>query len=423
MEELNHNTTMAIFADIKLHSEYCKEHPPKGQKGQEPDDDEPANMDRLRDPATSVPHKVILLKAAANWYKQRWRTLQQQACKQHSERRKRLQQNNTEPTALYGAIKQGSAPPLQRVAEYIDGRKVIQTQPKKVDQILRRAWGAIYAGNIRCAVSVIRKFTAKYDRYLHKAGESHVGDLTGPQLMAEIEAASNSAAGLDGWRSTELSIISGLAAQLLADLLNAIEQDGAPWPDSTLQVRAAFLGKGGDGSNPLDYRVLSIMSVIYRRWASLRHKSLKGWVATWAMSEHYAGTGPNGAEDAWYHTGMVVETARLKNQDITGGAADVWKCSDQVLRELLFVLLKLGGFPSRILAAYKNFHDNCHFYNGGRDTGGTTQAPLRDSPRVPAVDDVHRFSPSALDRSDQAPWSHTPAPCRRCVGNGHRRRP
>ena len=66
----------------------------------------------------------------------------------------------------------------------------------------------------------------------------------------------------------------------------------------------------------------------------------------------FAGTGHNGAEDAWYRTALQFEHAALHHEDISGGTADVFKCFDQVLRSLLFVLLEIGGFPRRILKAY-----------------------------------------------------------------------
>ena len=87
--------------------------------------------------------------------------------------------------------------------------------------------------------------------------------------------------GPDGWMTAELSLMSLRAAGLLAEMLNAIEK-GAPWPQDITKGRAAFLAKDpailGD---PLAYSVLLILSVIYRKWASIRLMDMKPWIDKW----------------------------------------------------------------------------------------------------------------------------------------------
>ena len=69
----------------------------------------------------------------------------------------------------------------------------------------------------------------------------------------------------------------------LARMLRRIEQ-GAEWPVPALEAKAAFLHKGeGDLMDPMCYRLLSIMSVLYRSWAKARLKDLREWVKGWAM--------------------------------------------------------------------------------------------------------------------------------------------
>ena len=146
-------------------------------------------------------------------------------------------------------------------------------------------------------------------------------------------------------------------------MLNAIEE-GAPWPTDTVHGKGAFLAKDpNDLDDPLKYRILLILPMLYRRWAKLRLKNLGPWVDTWKCDEMFAGTGNNGAEDAWYQTALQFEHAALHQEEITGGTADVFKCFDQVLRKLLYTLLEIGGFPKRILDAYARYMSNLQIYN------------------------------------------------------------
>ena len=59
----------------------------------------------------------------------------------------------------------------------------------------------------------------------------------------------------------------------------------------------------------------------------------------------------------------MIENLHLRGEHLTGGAADVYKCFDQVLRPLVYELLKAAGMPSGILGAYEDFQENLHCFN------------------------------------------------------------
>jgi hypothetical protein len=41
----------------------------------------------------------------------------------------------------------------------------------------------------------------------------------------------------------------------------------------------------------------------------------------------------------------------------SGGAADIYKCFDQVERQIVYKLLEEAGIPKGILTAYRNFQE------------------------------------------------------------------
>ena len=149
-------------------------------------------------------------------------------------------------------------------------------------------------------------------------------------------------------------------------MYKAIEA-GVKWPDQVLIGRTAWLDKteGAQCSlDPLDYRGLAILSNIYRLYFAIRLGDIRPWIATWEDPELYAGTtAATGAEDAWYFTALDFELAKLLGEDITGGSADIWKCFDQIQRQLVYFLLEAGGFPKGILTAYRSFHENVMYHN------------------------------------------------------------
>ena len=64
-----------------------------------------------------------------------------------------------------------------------------------------------------------------------------------------------------------------------------------------------------------------------------------------------------GAEDAWYSSGIELESAILSGQRMVGGTLDLFKCCDQIARPLLYSLLALAGCPKHIMLAYINYHE------------------------------------------------------------------
>ncbi len=114
--------------------------------------------------------------------------------------------------------------------------------------------------------------------HIFQSPEFEIGDITGEAVKAQCQYDTKSAPGLDGWSAADLELLSDEAYQMIADLLNAIE-NGAEWPAAMLATRAVFLSKDeNDTHNPLAYRILKITSGIYRKWGSLRMRQLQPWV-------------------------------------------------------------------------------------------------------------------------------------------------
>ena len=53
----------------------------------------------------------------------------------------------------------------------------------------------------------------------------------------------------------------------------------------------------------------------------------------------YGGVKGVGAAEAWYLTAVEVETAQFNDQAVVGGALDLFKCLDQIVRFLPYVVL------------------------------------------------------------------------------------
>ena len=118
----------------------------------------------------------------------------------------------------------------------------------------------------------------------------------------------------------------------VAVLYNLIE-DWCSWPKSTRHARIAYLEK--EGSKPgevMSYRPLTVTTPVCRRWATMRLRAMEQWIVTWVLPEMFAGVAQQGAVDAWYQVAMDIEEKMLDGTRFCGGAADIHKYFDQILR-------------------------------------------------------------------------------------------
>ena len=90
-----------------------------------------------------------------------------------------------------------------------------------------------------------------------------------------------------------------------------------------------------------------------------------------------------GASEAWYATAVDVEWAMTFNIPIIGGALDFYKCFDQILRPLLYAVLRLSGIPERVplISVIRRICTYITRYMGRlADHTNTLRASPRDAP-------------------------------------------
>ena len=67
----------------------------------------------------------------------------------------------------------------------------------------------------------------------------------------------------------------------------------------------------------------------------------------------------------------TLEDHKLKGKQFVGGAADIAKFFDQILRDLVFRICKAAGMPTGVVQAYEAYLENLKVYNcvaGGMGT-------------------------------------------------------
>ena len=149
----------------------------------------------------------------------------------------------------------------------------------------------------------------------------------------------------------------------LAEIYKRMEQ-GAIWPQSAQHARAAYLVKDCEKlDDPLAYRGLFIMPLVYRHYASLRLGDMHDWIKGWATDSMFAGVLGAGAEDAAWLTALEMEHHAMHDIPMSGGVADIRKCFDAIIRQLVYFLLWIAGCPRGVITAYRNMMEHMIVYN------------------------------------------------------------
>ena len=151
-------------------------------------------------------------------------------------------------------------------------------------------------------------------------------------------------------------MITALAAWWLAALLTLCERL-ARLPNLTKYgISTPILKPDGKPEDPLDRRNISVLSYLYRLWARSRRRDLKRlWHGRWRHRAHFSGPANKGAAEAWYERALAVGLARARGTAMAGGAVDVVKCYDELIRQVVVAVAYLCGMPEKILCLYYAF--------------------------------------------------------------------
>ncbi len=87
----------------------------------------------------------------------------------------------------------------------------------------------------------------------------------------------------------------------------------------------------------------------------MRVRHMHGWIQQWDEEAIHAGVPGKGAFDGWCKTAIDIELARVNNLLVAGGSIDIYKCFDQLNRQLIYKLAQEAGMPLRVLQAYRNY--------------------------------------------------------------------
>ena len=211
------------------------------------------------------------------------------------------------------------APFLQCQPHLTPGHSGVVADPAKIDEEFRKAWLPYFCRSGQRDTS-LEEFNLEVDGWLPLLPEVALPGLTG-QMLADVVRRKGATGSLDGWGWRELKVLPVSWFDELARILTVVEDLGV-WPDGLLDAYIAMIPKTDGDATPLGQRPLSVLSVVYRIWASARMVQLEEWFRSWVPDSVFSAGGDRASVEAWYATALDIEEVLIGASD-----CDVHLCS------------------------------------------------------------------------------------------------
>eukprot|EP00435_Cladocopium_sp_Y103_P076071 s49_g75.t1 len=179
--------------------------------------------------------------------------------------------------------------------------------------------------------------------------------ITAEQILSSLKKKKRTAAtGPDGWSRADLLALAPDLVQSIADMFTWVEA-GNPWPVSLTTGIIHALEKLAQAHKVSHYRPITVFSLIYRTWSSLRSSQILSFLADKVPSKCFGNVPRKTAKDVWFGIQLAVEDHYFSGRPLTGCMLDLIKAFNHLPR---LPIIKVGiamGLPTQILKAWSTF--------------------------------------------------------------------
>lgn len=206
--------------------------------------------------------------------------------------------------------------------------------PPAVVQELSNWWSELWRDTAcRDVGQLLTNIRAIWLRSGRQRAEIHLAELKLEDLQAVLRKMRAKATGPDGWETELLLQLPVLHLQRLLDFLTLVETVGH-WPVSMTYWKVCFLPKKDGLISPDQYRPISVGSVLYRAWASMRASQCASHLSPFFLPTQ------GGGRQTMDCATLVLHMCQLQDNGFCYGASlDLYKAFDSI-RSMLFWLWK-----------------------------------------------------------------------------------
>ena len=159
------------------------------------------------------------------------------------------------------------------------------------------------------------------------------------------------AIGPDGLSRADLLNAPDCITQDFLDIIQGVEE-GQPWPSQALTGVVAALAKVPTAQTVNQYRPITILSMFYRTWSSIRAKQCIAFLQS-LIPECILGNVPHKSpRHLWFHVQELIEHSYCIDQEVAGCVIDIIKCFNMLPREPIKAMALAVGLPPGMVNAW-----------------------------------------------------------------------
>lgn len=170
--------------------------------------------------------------------------------------------------------------------------------------------------------------------------EMELPRITVSDWYAAVRAKKNrTAGGPDGFNKQDLIHMPPVLVQELLDLLHTVEQ-GKPWPLGLTTGLISAIEKIPDAESPSQFRPITVLSLIYRTWSSIRARQLLDWLNSFSPDGLSGNRKGHSTAQVWWSISAQLETTWYENSELSGAIGDIIKCFNNLPRVPVLAIAK-----------------------------------------------------------------------------------
>lgn len=159
------------------------------------------------------------------------------------------------------------------------------------------------------------------------------------------------AVGPDAWSRDDLLRLPDDLTIGILELLHAIE-NGKPWPVTIITGLVFSLEKIAGASTVNQYRPITVFSLIYRTWSSIRAKQCLRHLTQFVPATCFGNIPQRSTTQVWLGIQTLIEQAAHDQQQLSGVMVDIIKCFNHLPRLPIIEVCCHLGIPTGTLRAW-----------------------------------------------------------------------
>ena len=176
--------------------------------------------------------------------------------------------------------------------------------------------------------------------------------ITREEWIATLKRKKKTSTGPDGLSREDLLKMPSDITQAILDILNQIEVGTMTWPSQWVTGIIHLLEKVPGAATTAQFRPITLFSLVYRVWASIRTSHILAFVLPLIPSHCYGSIPGRSAQHMWMNLQCLIEESYEQNLPVSGGVADIQKCFNHLPRIPILGLLVHLGIDKGIVRAW-----------------------------------------------------------------------